>query len=424
MSTDEPQVEQQGPPPLPGPLGPTEPVSPTERIEALDVLRGFALFGILVVNIQAFAMISPAYMNPTAYGDFRGANRLVWLVTHVLFEMKFMTLFAMLFGAGVVLMTGRAEAAGRSGVAVHLKRMGWLIVFGLAHGYLLWYGDILVWYGLCGLVVVWLRRASPALLGGLGLAAVGITSLLSLLIGWSMPYWPEESRHALRESWDPSSETIEAELAAYRGGWQEQTTHRAPMTLGSQTIRFLVWGAWRVGGVMLLGMALFKLGVLGGQRAPPFYLRLCLAGFLVGIPIVLLGVQQQFAHDWDYRYGFFLGSQYNYWASLPVSLGWVGLVLWICTTGALPALRRGLAAVGQMALTNYLMQTIIATTIFYGHGLGLFGRVERVGQLAIVLVIFVAQVFFSLAWLQHFRFGPFEWLWRSLTYGRRQPLWK
>lgn len=405
----------------PGEL-PFGPVRQPERIASLDVLRGFALFGILMVNIQSFAMVSAAYMNPTAYGDFHGANRLVWLLTHTLFDQKFITIFSMLFGAGMVLLTTRAESSGRSGLAVHFRRMFWLIVFGLLHAYLLWYGDILVWYGLCGMVVIWFRRLRPGVLIGLGLPAIAVASLLSLLSGWSIPYWPREQWAEFQEDWLPSGAAVAEELEAYRGGWLDQMPHRAGTVLEFQTIVFLAWGLWRVGGVMLIGMALFKMGVLSAERSRRFYQGLAAIGFLAGIPIVLEGVRQQFAHGWDARYGFFFDSQYNYWASLLVSLGWVGAVMWVCKTDALPGVRRGLAAVGQMALTNYLLQTILCTTIFYGHGFGLFGRVERVGQLGIVVLLYAGQVLFSLVWLRRFRFGPFEWLWRSLTYGRRQPM--
>ena len=401
---------------------PFGPVRQPQRIASLDVLRGFALFGILVVNIQAFAMVSAAYMNPTAFGDFHGANRLVWLLAHTFFEQKFITLFSMLFGAGMVLMTTRAESSGRSGLATHFRRMLWLILFGLLHAYLLWYGDILVWYGLCGMVVVWFRRMRPRVLIGLGLLSVAVASLLSLLSGWAIAYWPDDQWAEFQEKWQPSAATVAAELEAYRGGWLDQMTHRAGTAWEFQTLVFLSWGLWRAGGVMLIGMALFKLGVLSAERSGRFYLGLAAIGFLVGVPIVLEGVRQQFAHGWGVRYAFFFGSQYNYWASLLVSLGWIGVVMWICQTAALPSLRRGLAAVGQMALTNYLLQTIVCTTIFYGHGLGWFGWVERIGQLAIVVLVYTGQVLFSMVWLRSLRFGPLEWLWRSLTYGRRQPL--
>ena len=137
------------------------PITARERIASLDVLRGVALLGILPMNIQAFSMISAAYINPTVYGDFHGANYWVWFLCHLLADEKFMTIFSMLFGAGIFLMTSHIEAAGRKSAVLHYRRMGWLILFGLLHAYLLWYGDILVNYGLRGLLAYGYRKATP-----------------------------------------------------------------------------------------------------------------------------------------------------------------------------------------------------------------------------------------------------------------------
>ncbi len=139
-----------------------QPVAEKERIVSIDVLRGFALLGILPMNIQYFSMISAAYDNPTAYGDLHGANYWIWLFCHVLADQKFMTIFSMLFGAGILLMTSRIEATGKPSASLHYRRMGWLILFGLAHAYLLWSGDILVAYGMCGLVGLPMPQAPAA----------------------------------------------------------------------------------------------------------------------------------------------------------------------------------------------------------------------------------------------------------------------
>ena len=145
------------------------PVDEAQRIDSLDVLRGFALLGILTMNIGSFAMPAATYFDPTAYGDLEGINGLVWRLTHLFADLKFMAIFSMLFGAGIVLMSERAEATDRPATGLHLRRMFWLVVFGLIHGQLLWYGDILYWYGLCGLLVFWLRKRSPRTLITVGL---------------------------------------------------------------------------------------------------------------------------------------------------------------------------------------------------------------------------------------------------------------
>ena len=398
------------------------PVAEGERILAIDVLRGFALLGILVVNIQSFSMPDAALFNPTAYGDLSGANRWVWYLTHVLFDQKYMTIFSMLFGAGILLMTARAEGKGVPSTALHYRRMTVLLGFGLAHAYLIWSGDILVSYALCGFLVYLFRRRTPRVLVTLGIGSVAVSSVLSLFFGWSMPHWPEDSVKEMSEMFQPSSESIAETLAAYRGGWVSQVTYRAPWALQFQTFVFLVWTLWRAGGLMLLGMGLFKLGVFSAARSTRFYGSLVGVGAFIGVPVVVYGVRANLQVGWDVYYSFFQGTQYNYWASILVSLGWVGLVMIVCKKGMLGFITPALAAVGRTAFTNYIAQSLICTTLFYGHGFGLYGNVDRIGQALIVLAVWLIQLIASPLWLRHFRFGPLEWLWRSLTYRKIQPI--
>jgi uncharacterized protein len=167
-------------------------------------------------------------------------------------------------------------------------------------------------------------------------------------------------------------------------------------------------------------MALYRLGVLSAQRSAACYSWMIIAGVLIGLPLVAYGVHWNEANAWGPQ-SMFYGFQFNYWGSIPVSLGWIGAVMLLCRSGMLAWLRSRLAAVGRLAFSNYILQSLICTTIFYGHGFGLFGEVERVGQIAIVAGIWLFQLLVSPLWLRRFRFGPLEWLWRSLTYGRRQP---
>jgi uncharacterized protein len=171
---------------------------------------------------------------------------------------------------------------------------------------------------------------------------------------------------------------------------------------------------------MLVGMALFKWGVLSAERSRRFYSVLAVAGFAIGLPIIGVGIARRFAVDWSIEYAFFRGSQYNYWGSVFVALAYVSVVMLIVKSRELGRLGRAFAAAGRMAFTNYLLQTAICTTLFYGHGLGLFGRVERSIQILIVFAVWVFQLWFSTFWLERFRFGPAEWLWRTLTYLKPQ----
>ncbi len=397
------------------------PVVETARIDAIDVLRGFALLGILVMNVQSFAMPQAAYFNPTAYGDLEGANLYVWLAGRMLADQKFMTIFSMLFGAGILLMAGRTDARASAG-RVHYRRMGWLLVIGLLHAHLLWFGDILFTYAVCGMVVYPLRHLSPGRLAALGATLLAVGSALSVGTGMSLPYWPEDALAAFTsEAWRPTPELIEAELAAYRGGWLEQQPGRSAGALVFQTFLLITWGFWRAGGLMLVGMALFKGDVFTARRSPRFYAKLIAAAVAVGLPLQAYGLSLDFARGWP-LWSFFIGLQFNYWPSIAVSLGYVGLVMLACRAASLRPFTRPFAAVGQTALTNYLLQTVLCTTIFYGHGLGWFGSVDRVGQIGVVAGVWALQLVASPLWLRRFRFGPAEWAWRSLTYGARQPL--
>ena len=397
------------------------PVAESERISSLDTLRGFALLGILVMNIQSFAMPFSAYFNPTAYGDLTGPNFAVWLVSHLFFDQKFMTIFSMLFGAGIILLTTRVARRGDRPARVHYRRMLWLLLIGMLHAYGIWYGDILVLYAVCGMIVYLMRNWQPRTLLTVGLMAIAIGSGMSLFFGVSLPHMPPEVVQQMKDDASPPPEKIESELASYRGGWLDQMPHRANLTFGFQAFYILIWGMWRAGGLMLVGMALYKWGVFSLERSTGFYARLMAIGLPLGVGLTGWGVYENFSRNWEFPYPSFYGVQFNYFGSLLASIGLVGMVLLVCKTGALRGWQARLAAVGRMAFTNYLLHTIICTTIFYGHGFGLFGDVTRVGQVVVVLGVWTFQLIVSPIWLRHFSMGPFEWLWRSLTYGSLQP---
>jgi uncharacterized protein len=398
------------------------PVAPSERIVSLDVLRGVAVLGILIMNIQGFSMIQAAYLNPTAYGDLTGLNKLVWVLSHVFADQKFMTVFSILYGAGIVLLTGKIELTGRAAAGLHYRRTFSLLLIGLTHAYLLWHGDILVTYALCALVVFLLRKSSPVKLLVIGLLVISVSSALYLLFGWSMPYWPAEARQETMAHWKPAVESVQRELAAFRAGWTEQMPNRVGTSFWHQTFVFLIWGGWRAGGLMLVGMALFKWGVLSAERSRRLYATLAAIGLGVGLPIVAVGVVRNFAAGWSLEYSMFLGWQFNYWGSLLVGLGYISAVMLVCKMALHNRVIRLFANVGRMAFTNYLIPTFICTGIFYGHGLGLFGKVERVHQILIVLGVWTVQLVVTPIWLRYFRFGPVEWLWRTLTYMKLQPM--
>jgi uncharacterized protein len=397
------------------------PISNNERIESLDVLRGFAILGILVMNIQSYSSINASYINPTAYGDLTGINFFVWLVSHLFFDLKFLSLFSILFGAGIVLFSRKAESKGVKAAPLHYRRNFWLLVIGLIHAYFFWHGDILVPYAICGFLVFLFRNRKPKTLTILGILAILVPFLIYLFFGLSMRFWPPEAIEQLAASWRPGADLIEQELSAYWGGFSSQMQHRVPASLFFQTSYFLMFMGWRIGGLMLIGMALFKWGVLSGKRSRSFYAKWAVWGLLIGMTLILIGVYQNFKHDWSVDYSMFIGSLFNYIGSLFVTMAYLAIVVYWSTIGT-GELRNRLAFTGRMAFSNYLGQTLICTFIFYGHGLGLFGIVERWQKVFIVLGIWVLQLLVSPLWLKHFRFGPVEWAWRSLTYWRIQPM--
>ena len=254
------------------------------------------------------------------------------------------------------------------------------------------------------------------------MALLAVASAYSIFAGLTLPYWSEEARSSLTaDMWKPTPEMIEAELAAYRGGWLDQQSFRSASAFEFETEALLSWGLWRAGGLMLIGMALFRSGVFSAERSPRFYMALVAVAVFVGLPLVAYGIFIDFGRGWA-LWSFFLGAQFNYWPSIAVSLGYVGLVMLACRAKALHAATRPFAAVGRTALTNYLLQTVLCTTLFYGHGLGWFGSVNRLGQIWVVVAVWAVQLVASPLWLRWFHFGPVEWAWRSVTYGTLLPL--
>lgn len=398
------------------------PIAPSERIISLDVLRGFAILGILIMNIQSFSMVGAAYTNPTAYGSLVGLNKWVWILSHIFADQKFLSIFSILFGAGIVLLASKAESKGLPSAGLHYRRTFWLFVIGMMHAYLLWHGDILVAYSICAILAYLFRKIIPKKLLIIGILVFSVSSFLYFFFGWSMPYWPKESVQGAMNYWNPGIERISAEISAYRGGWLEQMSHRIPTSVAFQTFIFFIFPGWRAGGLMLVGMAFYKWGVLSAKCSKRFYYTLMSTGFVIGIPMIAYGIVRNFAENWSIKYSMFFGSQYNYWGSLFVAFGYIGLIMLICKSEVLKKLTRPFAAVGRMALTNYLMQTIICITIFYGHGFGLFGKVERTQQILFVFGIWLFQLIISPIWLRYFKFGPAEWLWRTLSYLKIQPM--
>ncbi len=397
----------------------TAPLLAQDRIESIDVLRGFALLGILLINIQSFAMVEAAFFDPSKYGGLTGVNWWVWAISHALADMKFMAIFSMLFGAGVIIATQSRDAKGQPSIGYHFRRNLLLLGFGMIHAYFIWYGDILVTYAVAGFLIYWVRKLRARWLLVIGAAVLSVPLLISL----SLTFAPPEVIAEVAMGFAQSDEEIAAELAAYRGSWSEAFAARVPATLDMHLAAIPAFLIWRAGGLMLVGMALYKTGVLAGKRSARYYNTLTAVGFVIGLPLVVMSVINQTAHEYDPMIGQLgIGTAYNYLGSIALALAYVSGTMRLCQSNLWPRLTGRLAAVGRTAFTNYILQSVICTFIFYGFGLGLFGRVDRWGQVLIVLGIWALQLMLAPFWLQRYRFGPLEWLWRSLTYGRFQPM--
>ena len=395
----------------------------TDRFESLDVLRGVAVLGIFAVNILAFGLPWYAISNPTIFPDFyNDGGAFWWIISTGLFQFKFITLFSAMFGAGLVLFLGEDKPSPKA--ALHRRRMFWLFVFGMLHNYLLWYGDILVAYSIAGLIVAGARRWRATTLIAVGAVLISLNFGLLVLQDWGLSKMPADAFQKMKsEMWAPSPEKLEEQLEIYRSGFFERLPHTAFNAFMAQVMQALFL-AMRTVGVMMLGMALFKTGFLTLRWSARAYLAL-------GVLTAALGAAGSF---WAVRHfqavafsmtEVFPGQAALYWASLVQAFGYAALVMFFCKIDGLKLMRAPFAAAGRMALSNYLASTFIAVGLFYGPpGLGKFGTVPFDGLALLVGAVWLFILVWSPLWLAVFRFGPFEWLWRSLTYKKLQPLLK
>ena len=412
------------------------PVDERQRIESLDVLRGFALLGILLMNIVGFGLPAAAYSNPIV-GIASSTDLWVWAGMDLVAEGAMRCLFSILFGAGVVLFTTGAKS---KSAGLHYKRNLWLLVFGLVDAYLLlWNGDVLVTYACVGFVLFWVRDVQP---GRLLLTAGVLVVFMSLSYG-AMQYGLGAAKQAAdeversdapqsltadvlvgAEQWysfagdfNPTPEEREAELVQRREGYASAFLWNADQTNGMLTFVLPFIMFWDALAMMLLGMALYKYGILQGTRSSNFYWRLMLAGFAVGLSVNALEVNRAISDDFALLSVFAQGQVSYHIGRLGLALGYIGLLMLLIHKDFLGAWRMRLAAVGRMALTNYLMHSVICMFIFTGAGFALVGELTRAQLYIVVVAIWALQLTVSPWWLGRYRFGPLEWLWRGLTYG-------
>lgn len=408
-------------------------MNPDNRLFALDVLRGLAVMGIVLMNIVGFAMPEAAYINPHAWGGTSFADIAAWTASFILIDGKMRAVFSMLFGASALLVIDRAELAGRNGLHEQMIRCGWLLAIGLAHFLLLWWGDILMLYAIVGLAIIPFAGREPLDLVKWAFLAFGAYFLIVAI----MVLQAYAFRHAAGQP-DASAETVSAfahyagalggdaaaiarDIALHRSGFgaifadslKELPTHvfTGALFFGPDTFGF-----------MLLGMAMLKGGFFTGTWPAEHYLRTARHCLLIGLlPMIALG-GWAILSDFEAVTTFGVTMAWSFPFRVPLAVGYAALGMWMVQRLRHAGIVERIAAAGRASLSNYLGTSLLMTALFYGWGLGLFGHVSRAPLYLFALPVWALMLLWSKPWLDRFAYGPVEWLWRSLTRGRILPL--
>jgi uncharacterized protein len=431
----------------------SRPTSPTERIASIDVLRGFALLGILLANIQDFAAPSGMLHDipidlVSGAGMHHKISMCIMIAQWLFVEGKMRSLFGLLLGAGTVLLLGRIET--RTGAAraadIFHRRYMWLILLGLIHGIFIWNGDILFQYGVIALLTLYpLRHVKAsrlifvgfaiALLGGtLGIGnAMGISTAMhsaalqegaraTVLRHQAPTLEQQQAVDAAQEGRNKDLAALQESVSVERAGYLKSEPENAK---GFAEFNFLVvrtgW-IFEVVGIMIAGMGLYKTGYLSAAFPSRIYFAVAHAGYIVSGGLVLIG----FNHAAQFGFSDAVTVK---WIFLPYGLEQVSgmlanasVLLLLVRHGILKPAQRALAAVGRTALSNYLLTSIICQFVFKWGPWKLFGTLDYYQQIYAVVCVWAFNIAASMIWLRFFIFGPVEWIWRSLTYWKRQPI--
>jgi len=391
------------------------PVPGEERIQVIDVLRGVALIGIITANMRAFFAPLPAYFNPSLLWTGTG-DRIAQALIDCFVSGKFITLFATLFGLGFAVQLSRAQLRGAGFAGFYSRRLAALLLFGVAHSFLIWWGDILLGYALTGFPLILFRKRAQKTVMIWAQAMYWLPMLfmigfvIAVLFGAKIPTSPE-----------PTSQTLQETIRIYsQGTWVEIFRKRAQEWAGVN-VGFVFFFP-RVLGMFLIGFWIWRTGILQDLAANLDRIRRAGRwGLAIGLPgnIAFVAINE-------------------IWRPNPMAASPLSVVAFLIASLAVPALSlfyasavillfqderwrsrlSGFGAVGRMALTNYLLQSVACTTLFYSFGFGLYGAIGPLVGLIPTALVYGVQVPFSAAWLRRFRYGPMEWVWRVMTYGK------
>lgn len=429
------------------------PVSQQERIIILDSLRGIAILGILLMNIPGFGLPHAMIEDPSIFNE-KGLNYyLFYIFGPGVFEGSQRALFSMLFGAGTIIFISRLEkrAEGLLPAELFFRRQLWLLVFGLFNAFvLLWFWDILYHYAICGMILFAFRRLKPRYL----LIAAGVCLVLMTIrenrdfyqekiivsrgekiaaIDTTRVKLTDKQKEKLsqmqgikeRSTLEARKKRAEKEIAANSGTYAEVYEYRSTRAANGETNGLYYFAIWDVLLFMFLGMAFFKLGILQGEAKTRVYVLMTIIGLGIGFPLSWLYLQPNMQYNFNW-FEILKHKPFEFYElqRLIHSIGIFGTIMLLYKSGWFKWLFQLMRPVGQMAFTNYIMQSLLCGLFFYGFAMDYFGKLQRYELYYVVLAVWLIQITWSHLWLRYFRFGPLEWLWRSLTYWKKQPLKK
>lgn len=429
-----------------------EPVRQSERILIIDALRGFAILGILLMNIPGFGLPAAVGGDPSVLNEQGSLNFKVWQWVSLIPEGTQRAIFSMLFGAGIILFTERLQkkTTGTEPLDYFIRRMLWLLVFGLFDVYvLLWWGDILFDYACYGLIMVAFRKLpvkglfigafvcfllmsardnrdlykdKSVIAQGEKIAAIDTSTVkLNILQKERLGAMTKFKENSTKEK---KLERMERSILLTTGSYADVYDYRST-GFENVIVKYTYNAIWDVLLFMFIGMAFYKSGVLTGEASTKIYWIMCILGLGLGLTISWLRIQPMIKYNFNwYEYTKNVQVELYTLSRTLRALGIFGFIMLLYKSGWFNWLLKLMRPVGQMAFTNYLTQSLICGIIFYGVGFGMYGKMERIEVYYVVGAIWLLQIIWSNIWLRYFRFGPLEWAWRSLTYWKRQPFIK